>query len=295
MQRYPYNPPYTTNPLVCGPPRIAGARTRRVIYTAEAELEEQGAGPAQRIEWLVNGVVTAIRAASNATLIPDQWGVNLDILKEGVQHLCSDGTTPQPLTLSDLNCRIPAGDIPCWIPVRRGEQWRIESENTNQELSQAYQLKLVLDELLEAPDPDLWVPNETQFYRVGQTVQPESDGVPMEVDFQRDGVVTGWVANLRVQQPAQWFDLAFDVLRNGRNHLVTNGRSSSRLRTMNAGKPQPNAFQPCWFPVNKHEKWQITAHNFSAQNAYEWAFVLRVEEFTDRTANLFAPGAYQRG
>jgi len=297
MDRYPYAVPYTTNPLVCGPPRIAGARTRRSIYAVEAAIGKTGPAPTQRIEWLVNGVVTSIRATSDAVFIPDYWDLILDIVKEGTQHLCSDGFTPQPLTIADLNPRIPSPDIPCWIPVRRGETWNVNAALVGIEIPpQAYQLKLTLDEFLEAPNHDLWVPNETQFYRVSQVIQPDSDGPAMEIDFQRDGVVTGWRANMRVQQPNDWFAVGFDILRNGKDHLVTNGRSAFRLRAMGASVWQgSDVFQPCWYPVNKHEKWQVFAHNFDAETEKEFAIQLRVEEFTDRGANLFAPGAYQQG
>lgn len=288
---YPYQPQLPRHPLHSGPPRIAGAQTRRLIYTADEEAPVGTSfSTGQKIEFLQSGVITELRLGADFEHPSPLHLLDLDIVKEGTTHLCTDGFRPRFLTGESLRAGADLSSLRCWIPVRRGEEWMVYSRTSEQAVV-PWQLALTLEAFVEPVDPALWIPTETQFYRAEQVVSAESDGAGLELDFQRDGVVTGMFAENSVSRSVQagTFDLAFDVLRDGVHHLVTQGRSASRVRNQLVSAMDGREMFPVWFPVRKHSKWQVFPHNYGA-TPEKFALLLRVEEFANLNADAINRG-----
>lgn len=266
----PYVHSFGDQPQPARRPTILGAPTRTEFYRAK-ETDIPGAGaisPGAQFEFTRNGVVTGILVKSD-TARPATFDVNLQITKNGREHIFTDGFEDRRVHLCCLAaCFDPW--LNCFIPVDQGEIWKFDVENGQAEAEDEvdYSLVVRVERFLEKPSHIPAYLTETVFYvaREDTAIEPgAAAGAAYEWDFLRDGIVTGLRActNTSVTQQALLSGIELDYLIEGQVHLSNAKQTISPLDAHEVSTlSQP--WMPLWYPVNQHEKWQIFARNEGA-------------------------------
>lgn len=259
-------------------PTILGAPTRTEFYRIrETGIPfPQGPGPVispgAQIEFTRNGVVTGITAKCN---LPQEvaHGIGIEVVKDGLNHLGTDGYVPKRLSPYDFIGSFGVGPWSrCWIPVNAGEIWKINVANPIPAGGEwdplSYSFAVRCERFLEKPEriPDYLT--ETVFYKLEETVPRDSTSGGQEWDFMRDGIVSAILANCPTDNEfgdhSILTGIELDLLVEGQIHLSNAKRTISPIDIAELSPPADPWF-PIWYPVSQHEKWQCFARNVGPQ------------------------------
>jgi hypothetical protein len=246
----------------------------------ELDLPENTVSEGRTVRFACDGVVTGIAFEASPRGYDQTF---LQVVKQGRDPLFSTGREairlPCPAFGTYLNLRI--GNFPpqelAWIPVRRGEVWRVDcrtgaKDDPADELG--YDAVLRVEEWTSsAPEPPGKI-TESVWY-AQKLVCPPQDTVTEQIYFVRDGVVTEMI----VATQAFTMDLpglGVQVLRGGVSPLAGVQEDTVTPDIIGWAAPGFQRFQLIE-PVRQHEAWKIQVSNRAAEQRIVWA-VCRTEE-----------------
>ena len=302
----PYNLDYT-HPLSFGRPRIHGApcRTEYLAVHEDLEVFDRGQGlnvplngQGRWIEFTRDGIVTGVKLVGsvkppNSEIIYGgvPFYMTADVVKDGKTHLSTDGERIRPLAVTDIGFW-GEGFVQTWIPVSQWEKWLVSfraeaglATIAPPEVDAVLQYEFVVRvEYFDSPPtyPKDFRKSTTRFYKCEGIVLGNTVGAAEQLDFEREGVVTGFRA--LTENPfsiTQAYSLAFDVLQDGKFHLT--GQARNAAPPSQAGLTPPLSakdivWQPCYFPTRERLTWEVFPTNRGAEPV-PFHFLARVEEF----------------
>ena len=248
-------------------PSQLGAPTRVEYYRAkETAIPGDGAiSDGAQFEFTANAVITGFQMKTNLTQ-PADWDLGVQVVKDGRQHLFTDGR--EPLRVSPAS--IASGHDPwcrVWIPVDQGEIWKFDCQNNQVETTADYSLILRVERFMEPPKVIPAYITETTFYQLGEDDMEAgaSSGAGMEFDFLRDGILSGLRAatNTSIVVHEILSGVELDITMEGQLHLSMARQTQSPIDCHELSTTsQP--WEPMWYAVSQHEKWQCFARNTAA-------------------------------
>ena len=288
---FPYDSPDSYAPPTATPPTLFGVPIATEFYKVqELGVPSNIISPGTEIEFIRNSVVTGISLIGwySSFAGGQDPAIEVDIVKDGHEHLCTDGKVVQRLSPQDV--RFTGGAyLPVWIPVDAGEKWTANVRRIPvgpAEIPLSYLLSLRVERLLEKP---ISIPKLTQTviykarFDAGSLGSGAVHRIMRELDFRTDGVVTG-IRTTAIPTsydssvlcfPA-YEDHTWDILMSGTRHLGTTGKGTSQLNTLELHNIVD--WQRMWQPVDRHEKWQIMMSDNDRSEVEARNFLVRVEE-----------------
>lgn len=289
MFPFPYpNPAPTIAPVGCRP-LIYGVPTRTEFYRVqETRIPTDVPGtesPGAEIEFVRNSVITGISLVGVLDNQQDPFttfnnAIMVDVIKDGHEHLCTDGKDPQWLAGNDVRRQFEGDYLPVWIPVDQGEKWRIRARIMADVPRETYRYAMAFraERLLSQPQDPIEL-TETVLYKAtfsGEELAEDlTQSVMRELDFRTDGIVTGIRASRWPEISFPTVDDGWDVLVEGTQHLSTTGKTTSPLSSQELSQGD---WLRIYQAVSRHEKWQIV---YSTEDNKEFShrnFLARVEE-----------------
>lgn len=263
-------------------PTILGAPTRTLFYRAkEVDLPGGGAtSPGAQFEFTANAVVTGLQIKTSIPR-PTSWDLALEVVKNGRQHLFTDGYDPLRVSpCSIASCFDPWAKV--WIPVDQGDIWKFNLQNNqaSEEDTADYSLVLRVEQFLERPKVIPEYITETTFYQLGEDdIQAgQTSGAGNEFDFLKDGVLTGLkaITDLNVTAAALLSGVELDITMAGQLHLSQARQTESPIDCHELS-PVMQPWAPMYYVVSQHEKWQVYARNTAAVEK-SYRLTAKVEE-----------------
>jgi hypothetical protein len=268
------SPPQLERPVIWGAPTML-----RVYATRELDLPENTVSEGRTLKFQGDGVVTNLRLlAQDNYPIGNQPSIN--ILKNGRDALFSTGrqmASVTPHAVSSAN-GVNVGPRECWIPVRKGEVWRIAcetGEKSSPESRLGYEVVALVEEWCGAPTVPQDI-TETVWY-LATLVCPPGVTTTEQVEFVRDAVVTGLYIQQKPYHPVhEPSDQEVQILRRGAVPLAASCEdviwpSTTGVSAMSYGPI------PCTEPVHRHESWRVSVTNNGDAESTIWV-VFRTEE-----------------
>jgi len=280
----PYDVHYQ-HPLAFGRPRIYGSPVRTELLVARATAAKRVTTAPRLIEFCRRGIVTALSHITTYTYHVPSWNafaLQLDVLKDGRAHLCTDGERIQTLSPDDLN-QWSTPWVPVWIPVGDREKWQCEWTNGS-DVDIPVEFAARVEYFEEEPVfPKNHRRTETRFYKATQKTPANTVGTAEQLDFERDGVVTAWHVICGSPDPDVIVNMGFDVLMDGKRHMTSNGRNASPIGplTVAGNYYSSGAWFPCYEPVTQRGIWEVFPTNRNLATEVEWDFIAQVEEYLD--------------